>query len=307
MKKYHTLLITTIIISIILSSCIDENFKIDVPEGERLIGINGYITNEYKKHEIVISKTMDFYSDEQIEMISGAEVFVYDDVDTIYFEETEMKGHYQTIDSVAGIIGKTYHLNVTFFDEDGSHSFFAESRMRDNTPQIDSMNIKKVSNSFFPGVIDTAVNLYPYFLSVDSPESNYLVNIVVNDTAFYAESYLKCKSLSLEGLSGLYFNGTEMINMIGEQSIHTIENITYYQDNDGFSYGYPKTEKGDKITVYLYSTTPEFATYYNDVAFSFGSNPMMGTPYNVSTNIQPYGKAVGFFEAMSVVTSSIIY
>lgn len=307
MKKYSTLLIVTFIFSTILSSCIDENFKIDVPEGDRLVGINGYITNEYKKHEIVISRTMDFYSDEEIEMISGAEVIVYDDTDTIHFEETDIKGHYQTIDSVAGKIGKTYHLNVTYIDDEGEHTFFSESRMRENTPQIDSMMIKKVSNSFFPGVIDTAVNLYPFFLSVDDPESNYLINIVVNDTAFYAESYLRCKSLSLAGLSGLYFNGPEMVSMIGEQSIHTVENITYYQDGVSYSYGFPKIEKGDEITVYLYSTTPEFATYYNNVLFSFGSNPMMGTPYNVSTNIQPYGKAVGFFEALSVVSASIIY
>ena len=73
MKKYSTLLIVTFIFSTILSSCIDENFKIDVPEGDRLVGINGYITNEYKKHEIVISRTMDFYCDEEIEKIALAD------------------------------------------------------------------------------------------------------------------------------------------------------------------------------------------------------------------------------------------
>lgn len=304
MKKYYTLLI--LFTSILFTSCIDDDFKIDIPEGERLVGINGYITNEYKKHEIVVSRTMDFYSEEEIEMISGAEVFVCTDTDTIYFEETDEKGHYQTIDSVAGVIGKTYHLIVTFVDNEGEHTYFAGSKMRENTPQIDSMIIKKVSNSFFPGIIDTAVNLYPYFLSVDDPQSNYLINIVVNDTSYYADSYLDCKTLSLMGLSGMYFNGPEMASMVGEQSLHTIENI-YYQDGLVHSYGFPSVEKGDKITLYLYSTTPEFATYYNDVLFSFGSNPMMGTPYNVSSNIQPYGKAVGFFEALSVVSASIIY
>lgn len=304
MKKYYTLLI--LFTSILFTSCIDDDFKIDIPEGERLVGINGYITNEYKKHEIVVSRTMDFYSEEEIEMISGAEVFVCTDTDTIYFEETDEKGHYQTIDSVAGVIGKTYHLIVTFVDNEGEHTYLAGSKMRENTPQIDSMIIKKVSNSFFPGIIDTAVNLYPYFLSVDDPQSNYLINIVVNDTSYYADSYLDCKTLSLMGLSGMYFNGPEMASMVGEQSLHTIENI-YYQDGLVHSYGFPSVEKGDKITLYLYSTTPEFATYYNDVLFSFGSNPMMGTPYNVSSNIQPYGKAVGFFEALSVVSASIIY
>lgn len=307
MKKYYTLLISAFIASIIFTSCIDEDFKIDVPEGDRLIGINGYITNEYKKHEIVVSRTMDFYSEEEIEMISGAEVFVYTDTDTIYFEETEEKGHYQTIDSVAGVIGKTYHLNVIYIDDEGEHIYFAESRMRENTPQIDSLVIKKVSNSFFPGVIDTAINLYPYFQTVDDPQSNYLINIVINDTSYYANSYLNCKTLSLMGLSGMYFNGPEMVSKIGEQSVHTIENISYYQDELSYSYSYPPVEIGDKITVYLYSTTPEFTTYYTDVVFSFGSNPMMGTPYNVSTNIHPQGKAVGFFEALSVVSASIIY
>lgn len=307
MKKYYTLLILTFIALTVLTSCIDENFKIDVPDGDRLVGINGYITNEYKKHEIVVSKTMDFYSEEEIEMISGAEVFVYTDTDTIYFEETDEKGHYQTIDSVAGVIGKTYHLNVTYVDNEGEHIYFAESRMRENTPKIDSLLIKKTSNNFFPGVNDTAINLYPYFQTVDDPQCNYLINIIVNDTSYYADSYLNCKALSLMGLSGMYFNGPEMVSKIGEQSIHTLENISYYQDGFSYSYSYPPVALGDKITVYLYSTTPEFATYYNDVLFSFGSNPMMGTPYNVSTNIQPYGKAVGFFEAISVVSASIIY
>lgn len=307
MKKYYILLISAIISSTLFTSCIDEDFKIDVPEGDRLVGINGYLTNEYKKHEIVVSKTMDFYSDEETEMISGAEVFVYDDTDTIFFEETNNKGHYQTIDSVAGIIGRTYHLNVTYVDDDGEHTYYAESRMRDNAPQIDSLIIKKVSNNFLPGVNDTVVNLYPYFLSVNDPQSNYLINIAINDTTYYSDSYLNCRSLALMGLSGMYFNGPEMVSMVGEQSVHTLETITYSHDGTAYSYSYPEVVKGDKITMYLYSTTSEFATYYNDVLFSFGSNPMMGTPYNVSTNIQPSGKAVGFFEALSVVSASVIY
>ncbi|MBQ8222917.1 MAG: DUF4249 domain-containing protein [Bacteroidales bacterium] len=307
MRKYYTLLVSAFIASIIFTSCIDEDFKIDVPEGERLVGINGYFTTEYKKHEIVISKTADFYSDEEIEMISGAEVFIHDGTDTIYFEETENKGHYQTIDSVAGIIGKTYLLDVTFVDNEGEHKFFSESKIRENTPQIDSMAIKKVSNNFFPGVNDTAVNLYPYFQTVNDPETNYLINIVVNDTTYYGISFLEFKTLSLKGLSGMYFNGPEMVSKIGEQSIHTIETISYYDDETGYSYGWPMINKGDKITVLLYSITPEFMKYYSDVLFSFGSNPMMGTPYNVSTNIQPFGKAVGFFGTASVVSASIIY
>ena len=69
----------------------------------------------------------------------------------------------------------------------------------------------------------------------------------------------------------------------------------------------PILNKGDKVTLYLYSVTPEFSKYISDVNGNIGSNPMIGMPHNVSTNIYPKGAAVGFFEAASVVKSTVIY
>ena len=86
MKKYLVL----ILLSLSLFSCTDD-IIIDVQEGPKLVGVSGYITNEYKKHQIVISRTLDFYSTDEIEMISGAEVFVSDGYDTIFFEETDIR------------------------------------------------------------------------------------------------------------------------------------------------------------------------------------------------------------------------
>lgn len=297
-----------------MTSCIDD-FKIDTEDGKRLVGINGYFTNEYKKHQIVISKTTDFYSDEEAEMISGAEVFIHDGADTIYFEETDIKGHYETIDSVAGVVGRTYYLSVNIIDEDGLHNYYSQSTMRENISQIDSMVVKEIEDTFLNNFMGNSkvysTNLYPYFQSVDDPESNYLINITFNDTLALNDSFLRCNSISLKHLSGMYFNGPEMVSLIGEQSVHTFKTSTHYIENDSiYIYdmeNYPFVEKGDKITLYIYSVTPEFITYNNDIMSSFGSNPMMGMPYNVSTNIYPEGKAVGFFEATSAITSEVIY
>ena len=85
MKKINIVLIS-LFITIFFTSCIND-IEIDTQEGPQLVGINGYISNEYKKHQIVISRTLDFYSTDEIEMISGAEVFVSDGYDTIFFEE----------------------------------------------------------------------------------------------------------------------------------------------------------------------------------------------------------------------------
>ena len=181
--------------------------------------VNGYFTNEYKKHQIVISKTTDFYSEDEAEMISGAEVFIHDGVDTIYFRETERKGYYETIDSVAGVVGKTYYLSVNIIDEDGLHNYYSQSTMRENISQIDSMAVKEIentfANNFMENVNNTTTSLYPYFQSVDDPDVSYLINIIVNDTAVLNDSFLKCSVLSLQHLSGMYFNSPEMVSMIG--------------------------------------------------------------------------------------------
>ena len=314
MKKLITLFISMLIISFVMTSCIDD-FRINTEDGKYLVGINGYFTNEYKKHQIVISKTTDFYSEEDAEMISGAEVFIHDGVDTIYFEETDRKGYYETIDSVAGIPGRTYYLSVNIIDEDGLHNYYSQSRMNENISQIDSMVVKDIENpliSNFMGLASyTQTNLYPYFQTIDDPNVNYLTNIIVNDTTAKYDSYFDYSTLSLKHMSGMYFNGPEMVSMIGEQSVHTFKVTEGYYDNDSLAFFeidyYPTAIAGDKITFCIYSVNQDFITYCNDIMSSFGSNPMMGMPYNVATNIYPGGTAVGFFEALSVTKASFIY
>ncbi len=302
MKKTNILL-TTLFSLIFLYSCI-EDIEIDPQEGPQLVGINAYFTNEYKKHQLVISKTMDFYSNEEIEMISDAEVFVYDGFDTIFYEETEQKGYYETIDPIAGVIGRTYHLRVNFIDDDGEHNYYAQSTMRDNAEKIDSLVIKEYTIGNLEYI--KLLGLFPYFQSIADPETSYLINISVNDS-LYEESLIKCPSFFLGGLSGMYVNGQEMAELVGEQAVYTFPSMSYYDMETGEFITEYFIEEGDTITMYMYSITPEFSTYISDINSNFGSNPMMGMPYNVSTNIYPEGKAVGFFEATSVIESKVIY
>ena len=300
MKKINILLIIIYIIG--FSSCIDD-IEIETQEGPQLIGINGYISNEYKKHQITISKTMDFYSTNEIETVSGAEVFIHDGHDTIYLEETENKGCYETIDSVAGIIGRTYNLIVNYIDNDGEHNYYAQSTMRENVTQIDSLVIKNIT---LGGVLmEEAYGLYPYFQSNSDPNTNYLANIAINDS-LTTESLIQCTSYSLAGLSGLYVNGPEFVSLVGNLPVYIFPMFATLNEDGSYTYEID-LEEGDEISMYLYSITPEFAKYISDINSNFGSNPMMGMPYNVSTNIYPEGKAVGFFEAYSCVKASIIY
>ena len=96
-----------------------EDIVIDVEEGNHRIGVEASFTNELKRHETILSYTADFYNQNEIQMVSGATVYVTDGVDTMYYyEDEEQPGHYFT-DSVAGRKNTVYRLSVEAVDQDG--------------------------------------------------------------------------------------------------------------------------------------------------------------------------------------------
>jgi len=65
--------------------------------------------------------------------------------------------------------------------------------------------------------------------------------------------------------------------------------------------------RGDVFRVDLYSIQPEYVYYYYSIMMSNGSNPMMGAPANVMTNVQPTSSAVGWFFTASVTSAETVF
>ena len=61
------------------------------------------------------------------------------------------------------------------------------------------------------------------------------------------------------------------------------------------------------IRLDLLSIPYDYMLFLYSVMLSMGSNPMMGPPSNVLTNIQPSGTAVGWFYTASVVSKEMVY
>ena len=145
-----------------LAAC-REDIIIDLEEGNPLIGVEGSFTDEFKRHEVILSYTADFYHAGEIKMVSGAKVAVTDGVDTIpYVEQTDQPGHYLT-DSVAGKKNKLYTLLVDVPDQDVEGAYkrlYAESYMNDNIEEIDSIVLKH--SSMFP---ITLLDIIPAMIS----------------------------------------------------------------------------------------------------------------------------------------------
>lgn len=276
-----------------------EDIVIDVEEGEPMIGVEASFTDELKCHETILSYTTDFYNHDEIKMVSGATVYVTDGVDTIYYYEAEdAPGHYFT-EPVAGVKNRMYRFCAEIPDEqeeDGVLRLYAESYMANNVETVDSLVIKpynadndSVISVFFG---DTIEWLYPHFQSLPDPTIIYMPMISKNDT-------LKTDSLNMRmiipvgGYAGYYINGPEML-----------------QENKEIPIGYfrkSKLKSGDRIRADLYSIPLDYMMYFYTLIMSTGSNPMLGAPANVSTNIQPEGAGVGWFFTASVVSVETVF
>ena len=279
-----------------LAAC-TEDIVIDVEEGNPMVGVEAYFTNEMKHHETILSYSAEFYNQNEIQMITGATVYVTDGVDTLYYyEDAEQEGHYFT-ELVAGKKNTLYRLCVEVPEPDGSvQKLFSESLIPDNVESIDSLALKHYNgpNDTIPTVFmkDTIEWLYPYFQSLPDPNIIYMPMIAKNDTMMTDSLNLRMM-IAQGGFAGYYVNGPEMMESNKEIP------IAYFRRS--------KLRDGDRIRADLYSITPDYYLYFYTLLMSSGSNPMLGAPANVSTNIQPEGKGVGWFFTASVVSDSTVF
>ena len=259
-----------------------------------MIGVEGSFTDEYKRHEVILSYTADFYNADEIKMISGARVAVTNGFDTIPFlEQPDQPGHYLT-DSVAGRKQMFYTLLVDVPEGDGFKHLYAQSYMANNVESIDSIVLKNNAMFFNMPFIDgdTIYYLYPYFQSLPDPTIVYLVH-VSEDGVPQNDTLTQANSIPMAGYAGFYVNGPEMLMhnlpipvcVIRESQLHD----------------------GKLIRLDLLSIPYDYMMFIMNIKMAMGSNPMMGSPSNVMTNIQPAGEAVGWFYAASVVSKEMVY
>lgn len=288
-KKSIILLFFTIVL---LAAC-REDIVIDIEEGTPMVGIEANFTDEMKQHEVIVSYTADFYNSDEIPMVSNAKVCITDGVDSVFFTEDSInKGHYLS-PVTAGKRNTSYTLFVDIPDqgeEDGFKHFYAESYLGDNVEQIDSLIMKPYQLiSFFT---DTILAVYPYFQSLDDQSVTYMLMISKNDT-LVSDTLTDISLIPMGGYAGYYINGEDFLKDNVEIS------VAMFKKNE--------LKIGDEIKIYFYNVPFEYMFYAYSLKLAMGSNPLLGTPSNVSSNIMPEGKAVGWFYAASLVTKSIVW
>jgi hypothetical protein len=132
-KNWFYILITVALFGISCEKVVD----VDLPDGEALTYLDGWITDKPGVQQIKLLKAVNYMSQQQPEPIAGASVVVTDITDNKVYTFNYNNGAY-TYDAGTeniGIIGHTYQLDITY---NGEH-FKATDVLNRSTP-IDSIS-----------------------------------------------------------------------------------------------------------------------------------------------------------------------
>ena len=285
------------LLGLFLMAC-TEDIVMDVPQGRRVPVVEGSITNEYKRHEVILSTSSALYDTTGREMISHAVVYATSNGDTIWYHEREDKpGHYLT-DSVAGHKNRRYHLEVKA-DDNPLYSWslwmYVDTKMSDNAHGIDSVGLlPKRDENNIPLVDDNAaVCVCPYFQTLSDTSIVYNVELYLNGRLFKNRPSKLFNLFPMKGYAGYYFNGPEMLQNNIEVPVG-IMNKSYLHE-------------GDVIKVKLYSISKDYMYFLVAQKLAISVNPVMGAFPAMFSNVFSNCDAIGWFNATSVIEGEGIY
>ncbi len=138
-KTYHFFLKVLIVLSVI--SCTEE-FVPETETFQNLLVVEGNITDELKRHEIILSRTFRF-EDEEASGESGAQVIVKDDLQNEYvFEETD-PGKYVSTSAFQAVSDRTYVLSILTAS---GKSYESDPVRLPQSVQIDNLYAERIIN-----------------------------------------------------------------------------------------------------------------------------------------------------------------
>jgi hypothetical protein len=277
MKRFNTIIITAIIL---LTGC-TERIDIDLGTTYTRFVVDGVITTDTMKHNVKLSKSIDYYSETNVPAVSNATVTINDGFETIQLDENDtVPGLYETPEDYFGVPGRTYNLNIELQEPiNGQTSYSASSKLNPVTT-IDSIDV----------VYKEEWEAWELQIFAWDPVSvnYYMFDVYKNDT-------LLTDTLNEVGISDdKYFNG----------------NFTYGAPVYYFIKEYPEevVRPGDKIRLRMSGITEEYYNFVVDVmneTFEYRNPLFSGPPANISTNISNGG--MGFFTAYAVSYASMVY
>jgi len=284
------------ILACLLAAC-ELNINPDLENADRVLVVNGWITNRPGNQTIVLTKTQPYFEKSLPPTVAGATVTVSDDKGGVFnfSEDPTKKGNYvwkPTANELFGTIGNSYKLSIQSEGE-----IFESFAKMGRVPGIDSITLKKND---------------PDKLNPDFYIAQQWATDIPGKGDFYWVRAVK---------NGQRLNKPAEINIAADAGFapeSTIDGITFLPnvregispfDKDANGTALSPYLPGDSVYVEIHSITLAAFNHLQQVSIQTnrpgGFAELFATPLsNVSSNIRnvnPSGKkVVGFFNVAAV-------
>lgn len=277
--KNRIAIIFFLIFPMLAISC-TEKIDVKLDDSYTRLVVDGSITTDTMAHTVILSKTSDYYYNKPAPMVTGARVSITDG--NLKFDlKEDSPGVYRTTNSVHGVTGKTYTLNIKLTGLIGGYADYTASSILYPVTTLDSISLLLHPDWSTDGIWE--VKCYVQ----DPPTFDYYRFLVSKNNIMVSDTLNEWFVTDDKFFNGNYANGATIAYL--EQNLPEIG-----------------LRPGDKITVELNSIGKDYAGFlWAAQTELFGSNPLFsGPPANVIGNIN--NGAVGFFAAYSVTRASTI-
>jgi len=257
-----------------LFSC-ERVVEVKLDQGETLLAVDGWITDENKPQFIRLSTTAPYFQNGKPPVVADAIVTLSDDKGNSEQLAHAGEGIYP-INQIKGTVGNTYKLQIRWQGE----IYEATTEIRPNAPQIDSVVVRYEKRPNVPASQGEGHFLFYYGPENEGVGDNFRVKVYRNDTLMNRPS-----------------------NIIIAEDIFVDGN--YLRDLE-LNFGDP-FRVGDKVRVEVLSITRDAFHFYNELILQTQNGGLFANPpSNVRTNVlntNPQGKkAVGYFGGASVIS-----
>lgn len=240
--------------------------------------VDAEITTDTMAHCVHLANSADYFYNQELSPVTGADVKVTDGTDTLDFtEKSETPGYYYSPSDFYGIAGRTYTLLINNIDinADGETEKYYATSYLPPVATPDSINVLKAKVSYFD---------YEIMFYGQDPA----------DTHDYYMFKLRRNNVMLtDTLTEASYSDDEMYNGLYLSNISVYSLFKSNQDQNIVA--------GDTLTLEFSGITKGYFKFLDELrAETQGSSPMGGQPANLSTNFNDADMVSGFFSAYSI-------
>jgi len=268
-------------LAILFTSC-EDKVELDLPEGEKRLVVEGFITDEERSHFVFLTYTSAYFSNGDSPKVTDATVVLRDDTGAEIVLDEFAPGVYTYPNG--GEIGRTYHLEITL--PDGERYRSNPELLKEVSPILD---IKSPVSARQPNALfdEDPDQIYEVVIDTFEPEGvgdYYRWRSIVNGV-------LKSQPFDISVASDEFVDGNPILNF-------NVTNQLYFQ--------------GDSVTIiqesisrglYDFLVLVQAQTAFVGSPFDTPPVPIKGNVINTENQDLP---ALGYFGATARSRASIV-